>query len=550
MILPLSGLSPVRSLPALSMVALGIMFTGQAMAAEGSYEHLTLQQAITRALENNHEIAIQRLNPKIQKERLNMAKQAFDVKLETSYTYQSIDTPQNAQEYVATGGGTASSTEAGFGADGLPAPASAILLSPNIFEERNQVGKASLVKRFGTGTSVELGTSLRVLDNTLNRQLPPALFNPEYETYTGITLTQPLLKDGGFNANLAEIRIAKSNGKLADLEWQSRTAGLVGEVMKRYYDVIFAYENMGIQRDAIGLAEKLLDDNRKKGKEGVVAPNDINVSEAAVYIRQEEAIIAETQYMERQNALQLLFKTMAEADHVVSVRPLDQLSGSVSIPKRAELLTQAWNNRYDVLQAGEVVNQRQVQTAYAKNQVKPRLDLIGSAGVHSLDGSLSESYSRAGEGQGPEWAVGVTFSVPFSFGRQKAQSRLAQHEEVQAEIDVERVKVQVSLEIDTVLSRLNADQQRVTTARKSREVALKTLEAESKRFTEGVSTSYQVLEYQKEYSQTRSREVAALADLNKDMVDLYLTTSQLLERRGIVVASDDEADKKKKPKAE
>lgn len=526
------------------MLALGLFFAGNGLAVEGSYEHLTLQGAITRALENNHEIAIQRLNPKIQKERLNMAKQAFDVKLESSYTYQSIDTPQNAQEFVATGGGTASSTAAGAGADGTTSPVGPVLLAPNIFEERNHVGKVSLIKRFGTGTSIELGTSLRVLDNSLNRQLPPAIFHPEYETYTGVTLTQPLLKDGGLSANLAEIRIAKSNGKLADLEWQSRTAGLVGEVMKRYYDVIFAYENMGIQKDAIGLAEKLLDDNRKKGKEGVVAPNDINVSEAAVYVRQEESIIAETQYMERQNALQLLFKTVAEMDRVVSIRPLDQLSGSISVPQRPELLAQAWKSRYDILQASEVVTQRQYQTAYAKNQVKPRLDLIGSVGVHALDGSVGESYNRAGEGQGPEWAVGVNFSVPFSFGKQKAQSRLAEHEEVQAEIDVERVKVQVSLEIDTVLSRLNADQQRVTTARKSREVALKTLEAETKRFQEGVSTSYQVLEYQKEYSQTRSREVAALADLNKDLVDLWLTTSQLLERRGIVVADNAGGDKK------
>jgi outer membrane protein TolC len=64
------------------------------------------------------------------------------------------------------------------------------------------------------------------------------------------------------------------------------------------------------------------------------------------------------------------------------------------------------------------------------------------------------------------------------------------------------------------------------------------MDNEVKRLTEGVSTSYQVLQYQKEYSQARSREIAVLADLNKDQADLWLVTGQLLEKRGIVVSGD------------
>ncbi len=526
------------------MVLAGFLVAGQAEAQE-AFESISLQAAIARALDNNYEVSIQRLNPLIQDERLKMAQAVFDVRFESSYSFQSIDTPQNAQDFVATGGGVANFSDTEFGADGTTAPATAILLEPNIYEEQNHIGRAAFIKRFSTGTSVELGSTLRVLDNSLNRQSASSLFNPEFETFSGITLTQSLLKDFGMSANLTEIKIAKSNVALAELEWQSRTAALVGEVMKRYYDVVFSYENMAIQRDAIGLAEKLLEDSRKRLAEGVAPPNDVNVAEGGVYIRKEEALIAENSYMERQNALQLLFKTVAEAGKAVSIRPVDPLLDKITIPSRAELLDYAWINRYEIRQAGEVVNQRRDQSHFAKNQVKPRLDIVASAGMHGLDGGVSESYSRAYEGQGPEWAVGFTFAVPLSFGRQKAQYRMAQHEEVQAEIDVERVKVQVSLEIDTVLSRLGTDQQRLTTARKSREVALKTLEAETLRLKEGVSTSFQVLEYQKEYAKTRSREVAALADMNKDMVDIWLTTSQLLEKRNIAIARPEPVKKVK-----
>lgn len=520
------------------MMLAGFLTTSQAAEPESQepMESLTLQAAIERALAHNDQVAIQRLNPKIQGEQVKMAEAVFDWNFESSYTYQSIDTPQNAEDYVATGGGVANYSDTVFGADGQVAPATADLLEPNIYHEQNTIEEVSFTKKFSPGTTVEVGSTLTELINDLNQQSDSSMFTPEYETFTGITITQPLLKDGGMSANLSEIRIAKSNLALADLEWKAQTAMLVGNVMKAYYDVVFAYENMTIQRDAIELAEKLLEDSRKRLKEGVAPPNDVNVAEGGVYLRKEEALLAESMYMERQNALQLLFKTVDESGKAVRIQPVDPLSDAVTIPSRAELLDCAWSNRYEVRQTDEVVRQRRDQTSFAKNQIKPRLDVVVSGGMHGLDGTQGDSYSDAYDGQGPEWAAGVTFSVPISFGRQKAQYRLAKHQEDQAEMDADRVKVQASLEIDTVLSRLNIDQQRLTTARKSREVALKTLDAETARLKEGVTTSFQVLEYQKDYAKTRSREVAALADINKDMVDVWLTTSQLLEKRNIVIS--------------
>lgn len=520
----------------MAVFGLSLVLDASSLLAANAAEELSLQDAITRALEDNYEIKIESLNPEIASERTMIAESVFDVRLEASYTYNSSDTPQNAKEYIATGGGTG--TTGGFGSSGTTAPATPILKEPSVFVERNHVAKVGLVKKFSLGTTAELSTSQSVLDNSLNRDSSAALFHREYESYTGFTVTQPLLQGFGYDANLAEIRIAKSNNKLADLEWKARTASLVGQVMKRYYDVTFAYENMKIQRDAITLAEKLLEDNRKRSKEGVVPPTDVYLAETAVFKRQEGALIAEAEYMERQNALQLLFKTVETTDRAVDIQPLDSLPDAVTFPERSELLEHAWAHRYDLLQANEVVSQRGYQSDYAESEVKPRLDLIGSAGVRGLDEDTGDSYSEAANGQGSEWLVGVTFSRPFSFERERAKARLAKRQEDQAAFDVMRVKVQVSLEIDTVLSRLDIDRRRVDTARKSREVAFKTLEGETKRLEEGLTTSYQVLVYQKEYSQTRSREVAALVDLNKGLVDLWLITSQLLERRSIVVADD------------
>lgn len=499
-----------------------LMSVTPAMAGEGSGAALSLQDAIEKALATNHDVAMQRINQTIASEKVKIARGVFDPKLEGSYNYQNIKMPQNAQDYVATGGTTASSTA---------------LSQPTIFEQENKISKAALVQRLPTGTTLELSTNLRVLDNTLNRRQPPALFSPEYESYSGFSITQPLLKDFGLKANLAELRIAKSNVKIADLEWRSHVAAMVGEVVKRYHDVIFTYEHKAIQAEAIQLAEKLLEDNTKKSAEGVLAPNEVLVAEAGLYQRKEEALVAEGQYVERQNALQLLFKQGDDESPSVRIEPTSKMEGAGPVPTRAELLALAKDSRYDIMQVLEVAKQRHYQTDYAKNQVLPRLDLVASGGYHGLAGDTSSSYSRGLDRQGPEWSVGVSVSIPLGFGRARAAARVAQAQESQAAVDVDRVRAQISLEIDTVLSRIATDSQRVEAVGKSREAAVKTLEGEVKRQQEGVSTSYQVLQMQKEYSLTRSRQLAAQADLSKDHVDLWLITGQLLAKRGITVVS-------------
>ena len=493
-------------------------------ADEAETQRMTLREAILQALQNNTDIRVEDLGRAIEAEKVKVAKQDFDVKLEGSYVFQSIDTPQNAQDYVATGGGTSAPNN----------PAQPILGTPNIFEQRNHVGKLALSNKLSTGTEVELGTTLRVLDNSLNRQLPPSLFNPEWETFTGLTITQPLLRDLGMKGNLAEIRIAKSNAKIADYEWQARTASVVAEVMKRYYDVVFTLENIRVQKDGVALADKLLEDTRKRSKEGVAANNDVVVAEAGVYQRKEEALAAEMQYIERQNALQLLFKrsedVLARGTRIV---PVDGLNPEVPNTNRSTLMNVALDKRQEIKQAAETMNVRSAQSDMARNQSRPRLDLVASGGFHGLDGGFGDTYSRAFNGQGPEWTAGMQFSVPLNWDNLKAAKRLAKGQVNQAAVLAEKVRLQVLLEVDTVLSRVRIDQQRLVAARKSREAAQQSADAELKRLQQGVSTSYQVLQLQRDYSQARSRELATLADLNKDIADLYLTTGTLLEKHQI-----------------
>jgi outer membrane protein len=484
-------------------------------------ERLSLRAVILKALENNNDIMIQDLGRLVELEKIKVANQALNPRVEGSYVYQSIRTPQNTQDYIATGGGLATT-------------ATPILGTPNTFLQRNHVSKLAFVEKLVTGATIELGTTMRVLDNSLNRRVPPGIFNPEWESFTGLTVTQPLRRGFGKDANLAEIRIANANAKIADYEWQSRTASVVAEVMKRYYDVIFTRENIAVQKEGIELAEKLLGDIRKRSKEGVAANNDVVVAEAGVFQRREEALAAELQYIERQNALQLLFKRSDDVyTHNIRIVPVDGLSDHMPATNRNELMGLAVNNRYEVKQAEEFIKARDAQSRLAHNQTLSRLDFVASGGLHGLDGNIGQTYSNAFQSQGPEWTAGLQFSVPLNRDDQRATERLAYHQQEQAVRQAEKLRLQVLLEVDTVYNRVRIDQERLAATRKSREAARQSADAELKRLQQGVSTSYQVLELQRNYSQARSRELATLADFNKSLADLYLTTATLLQKQRI-----------------
>ena len=482
---------------------------------------MSLRAVILMALENNNDIMIQDLGRLVELEKIKVANQALNPRLEGSYVYQNIRTPQNAQDYIATGGGLATGSTPG-------------LTKPRIFMQSNHVSKLTLVDKLTNGATIEFGTTMRVLDNSLNRRIPPSIFNPEWESFTGVTVTQPLLRGYGKDANLAEIRIAKANAKIADYEWQFRTSTTVADVMKQYYDVIFTRENIEVQKEGIELAEKLLGDTRKRSNEGLAANNDVVVAEAGIYQRKEEVLAAELQYIERQNALQMLFKRSTDVyNSNKRIVPVDGLSDFMPETKRSELMGLAVNNRYEVKQAEEYINARNAQSQLAHNQSLSRLDFVASSGLHGLSGNFGQTYANAIQGQGPEWTAGFQFSVPLNKDDQKATERLAYRQQEQAVKQAEKLRLQVLLEVDTVYNRVQIDQARLAATRKSREAARQSADAELKRLQQGVSTSYQVLQLQRNYSQAKSRELAALADFNKSLVDLYLTTAILLKKQRI-----------------
>ena len=491
-------------------------------------EALSMKALLAKVLLNNASIESADLEKVIQLEKVKAAQIPFDFTLFSTYKREEIHTPQNSADYVASGGGT-----------GIPTnPLQPTLASPNIFEQRNHSMSLGISKKMKDGMILELSTNMNVLDNTLNRSKPPAVFQPEWESYSGVSVTVPMLKDAGRDANLAGIRIANTNAQIADIAWKQNTAELVADAMKRYYDVIYALENLKVKQNSISLARKLLNDTKARKDRGRAAESDVIVADAGLYQRIDESLTAEVLYVDLQNSLKLLYMEESKPQgYFIRVVPIDKMVDEVPDANRTEMLQLALENRYELQQIDQTIKAKSSELQYATNQTKPRLDLVAGTGLKGLGGNGDQSYRAAFEHQGYEWFAGLEFSMPLGGDNRRSPARAARKALDQVYVKQRDLRIQISLEVDTVVSRGKSNIKRLSATRKSREASLKSAESALKKLAQGVGTSFEVLQLQKEYSLARNREIAALTDLNKDIVDLNLVTGQLLEKMDITPVS-------------
>jgi outer membrane protein TolC len=497
---------------------IAVLLGSQMVLAENDgvdFSSLTIRDAVGLALQNNLGARVERLQGDIAGAHITERLAEFDPAFTFSGSYESKVTPQDTQEFVATR--TLATQESGN----------------RIFWEDNWRYESGLKGKLPFGTEYELGVNLNELRNSLNIQIPPSLFYPEYQSFAGVRITQPLLKDFGFDAQLAGLRVARSDSRLAALSWRLKVEQLVAGVMKNYYDLVFATQDTKIKSENIARARQLEDQNRKRVEKGVGSEIDVQQATVAASVREEELIAAE--YVAREKSDLLLRDLVADLDvaAVPRVRTVHALSSVVPPMRRVDLMREAISNRTEFKQAQEQLAKQDIKIKFAENQTWPRLDLFGTLGANGLRPTAGSALEHAFDQATPAWSLGVMVTIPLGNRQAKAQLHEARTEKEQLILNYKQLEVDLTLQVDTAVARVETSEKRLATARKSVQAASTTLDAELKRLEQGVGISFNILEAQKDLAAASTREMAARADLNKSLVDLWLATGTLLQKQNI-----------------
>ena len=107
----------------------------------------------------------------------------------------------------------------------------------------------------------------------------------------------------------------------------------------------------------------------------------------------------------------------------------------------------------------------------------------------------------------PTWNVGFNFGIPILNVGAKANARAAELDLEQSQATRAQTRQNIALEVRSAARRVNEFAQSISATRAAREAAEQNVEAERRRYENGMTTNFQVLEVQQDLSDARVREL-------------------------------------------
>lgn len=463
---------------------------------------LTLQDAVLLALSNNIDIKIERLHPQIAETDVQAEESVFDPAV-TAGVYEGSSRRQSEiAAYLA-------------GAD-------------EPFQNTVDT-EAGIEKKLPTGATAQL----QFQNNRLSSNSSVQRFNPSWGSDLTLSVTQPLLKDFGRDFNLSRIVIAKNNKNISDIQFRERVIDVITLVKQTYWDLVLAIELLDVAKQSLQLAQELLEINRAKVEAGQLAPIDVVEAEAAVAAREEAVILAEDSIQDLEDRLRDLLDVVGESPwRFETIIPVDRPSDTefrFSLKKEVKI---ALESRPDYLQTKTDLENRLINLKMAKNQLRPRVDLVASAGVTGLGRSIGDDLEEL-DGDYYDLRIGLRLEYPL--GNRAAKSQLIRRKLERRELEFKLADLEksITLEVRGAMRQVETDFKRIKTTRVARRLAEEKLEAEQAKFEVGISTTKDVLDFQVDLAFARSRESGALIDYNKSLIALYQTLGTAIEESNI-----------------
>lgn len=473
---------------------------------------VTIADMRQRALQNNLQIKVAKMDPELAKQSLREEQAKFDQVIFAYAKYAEKDTPAMAGDKVIL-----KSDNALLNGE---------LAKLNLDAQKKEYWdvEAGVKVPLRTGGTVTLSAPLE------NRQSLGKFASDQYRSALRFSFSQPLLRNAGQQANEASIRVAELDRDSVQLKTRLQTIRIVATVDKAYWELYEAWAALDVRKNQFEYASQNLAMVKRRVQEGLTAAVEVNRAQIGVADRMEALIVAETNLKLAQRQLQFLLNDL----------PDDQAAQSPWVPMtapnlvkfefdRAHLIRDALDSRIELLDQELKLSADLIQIDYLQNQTLP---------LFTLDyqyGALSGSGERFGDiGQDlfgsryRDWSVGLKFEMPVSNEARKAKLDRAVAQRMQRLTTKTLQTLTVKREIHDTLDKVEQNWQRIIAARQQVLVAGINYEAELKQFNEGLRTMTEVLETLTRLGEAQLKEIRAISDYQVSLVDVAYATGTVL----------------------
>ena len=542
---------------------------------------LSLDDAISLALENNLNINVTRFIPWIAQTQLLKAK-AGGIP-QSSSTQQVVlgSSPSVSFDPIAT---------ANFGWSHANVPinnpftSGAGTTAIPLLQQNTAFVNLGYTQGFHTGTNFSV-----TFDTTRSStNLTDVVFNPALNPIMTATLSQPLLNGFGLLPNTRYIIEARNSIKVANSQFAQQVIATVTQTSNDYWELVYDRENVKVQEAAVGVSQKLYQDNKKQLEIGTMAPLDVLTAESQLATDQQNLIVAQTTRLQQETVLlnditkNLLAKDVAGIE-IIPTTGISTPDLVENIPLQ-DAVQEAWKKRPELYQAdlnlknagievkatangllpalnayvqyqAQGLNGNRIKTnptgAFAADTASPLVDANGNILLVNgtpafaafpvtttavVPGGLGNSLGNVFHNDFPTYALGVNLTLPIRNRSAQADSARAQFDERQERVQYRQTENTIVLNVRNALIALQQDRAQVAAADKARTLAQQTLDAEQKKYQLGSSTSYQVVLRSRDLTAAQGTALRAQANLAEALVNFNQAMGRTLEVNHITVA--------------
>src|SRR5271165_1809129 len=360
------------------------------------------------------------------------------------------------------------------------------------------------------------------------------------------------------------------NREISDVAFRLQIITTVDQIENIYWDLVYAYENLRVQQEALTYAQKALDDSKQQAQVGTVPPIQVVSAQSTVATDQQNLILAQNNLQLEQllmkNALSRSIEdpVLAEAD-VIPTSTM-QIPQEEPVTPAQDLINQALDHRAELVESRIDLKSRDLSSKAVRNAMLPTLDAFAYYGGSGVGGNVAlpacptgtisntcyttlpppfKNTNSVGYGgtlnqlvnsSAPDKGIGLTLSIPLRNREAQANQVRSELEYRQAQVRLHQLENQVRIEVRNAQFDVKQNRAAVQAAQFAVDFARQTLEADQQKLKVGLTTTTAILQDASILTTSESNLVSAKAAYEKSRIELDRATGLLLDHSGIDVA--------------
>jgi HAE1 family hydrophobic/amphiphilic exporter-1 len=481
---------------------------------------LSVQEAISIALENNRDIQIEKENVVVSEGEITTQKGIFDPILNISSFYNDGETP-TVSTFIPRG----TVNQQDFNVTG------------------------NLEGKFSTGTFYDV---LNFSSTRTETDSPLDDLSPNWFNNLSFSIGQELLRNFGVNVNNTFVITARRSNQISEKEFENVITNVILDVESRYWLLVASKQNLELERTALELAQDLQRRNEIQVEVGVLPRVSVTQAKSEVAAREVDVIRAENTLQAAEDNL----KNVLAMDLAEEINTTDEPTTEVFQFDEQESLDEAYRERPEIKQAKLNIENRETLKGYYSNQRLPRLAIEGGVQLQGLGGDenpdrlsfggepepipsqflgSSEAFSQIFGADFTTWQILGVFSFPIFNRTAKGEYVKARAEFDRSVITLKKTQDDVALDVRSAIREIKNSLRAIDAAHVSVELAKEVVINEQERLNVGIGTTREVLEAQRDLIDAGVREITAIANYNIALAELERAKGTLLENKGVVI---------------